>query len=102
MSDSPIPNQCFNCGKTLKKAVTFCPHCGAPLPAAGSLFKIGGRVLSVLFCIGSALVFGAVGACSMILGVTNSEPRSVAGGFFVLLFAALFMGAAIGIAKRKM
>ena len=92
--------QCFNCGQTLEQSVAFCPHCGAPLPVAGSLFKTVGKVLAVLFCMGSALLCGASGACALVISTQRTSADAFFGGLVLLIMAALFFQAAIAISKR--
>jgi hypothetical protein len=65
----PESNQCFNCGQTLEKAVAFCPHCDAPLPLAGSLFKILAHWLGALFCICGAIVCVLLALCCLFAGI---------------------------------
>ncbi len=72
---APDNKQCFNCGEDLGTHVTFCPHCGAPLPTQGSGVTIALRIIGIMILIGLALVLGAAGACCMVVaGIGGVSP----------------------------
>jgi hypothetical protein len=88
----PIPesNQCFNYRQTLGKPIPFCPHCGAPLPLAGSLFKVAGRGLGVLFCICGAVFCVLLALCCLFAGIFITTSADVFfGGLILLIIAGL-------------
>ena len=112
MNESPLPapegKQCFNCGKNLEKEATFCPHCGAPLPTQGSGVSIVLRIIGLIILVGLALIFGAAGACFMIvstgglLGSGNSDELMFAGiGLVLLAVAALCVWGAVALKKKS-
>lgn len=99
MLDSDTPPQCFNCGQELPQKVTFCPHCGAPLPTQGSIFKMVGRLLlAIIFAFG-ALVCGSWGVCAVTMSVVGFGGNSgdVFFGGFILLIITYFC--IIGLVK---
>ncbi len=108
----PLPpsggKQCFNCGKDLQTNATFCPHCGAPLPTQGSGITIALRIIGLIILVGLALIFGAAGACFMLvasaggLGASPSDTVSLGLiGLVLLGVAALFIWGAVALKKKR-
>ena len=61
-------NQCPRCGSLVSDSADHCPNCGARLTRGSSAWEdIGRRVLAG--CLGLiALLFGAAGACVVLIG----------------------------------
>jgi hypothetical protein len=99
MEQPPIPSpegrhpQCFNCGQMLDTAASFCPHCGAALPVAGSLLGKVFRIVGMLTLAFFALGLGAAGACFLLFGASSGFSGSGDSGL-TLMGLLLVAGAA--------
>ena len=108
---TPEGQSCPNCGHTVAATAKHCPNCGATLAGAASGSTSSAaqvwRIILLIGLAGLALLFGAAGACVMLIGVMGgggltTESLTYAGiGILLLIFAALCLWGVLSVSKRR-
>ena len=101
-SNAPIPpptppqKTCPNCGSMQLATAPYCTNCGAPLQAPKSSTSNATKIIVSLALGVGALMFGAVGACFIWIGVgsTGFDPTFV---LMVGVPALAALGCLVGI-----
>ncbi len=90
---------CPTCGSFVASDAEFCPNCGIRLKRA-SIWEDVGRRLAVAFFGFVALLFGAAGACLLLVGSGGSVWVILIGGGALLISWAAFKAARAATGSR--
>ena len=83
---------CPTCGSFVESDAEFCPNCGIRLKRT-SIWEDMGRGLAVAFFGFVALLFGAAGACLLLVGSGGSVWAILIGGGLLVIAWAAFKAA---------